>query len=134
MKFFIYILVSTIILIASNIQLEVYNISNTKGNLHIGLFKSDKTFLKIEKAYKGVSLKTSKQFIYTFKNVPKGTYAISIFHDENSNGKIDRSFIGIPREGYGVSNNNLPLISPPKFEDAKFQMNTDKNIKIEMRY
>jgi len=40
-----------------------------------------------------------------FPGVAAGTYAVSAFHDENSNGKLDRNFMGIPREGVGASNN-----------------------------
>jgi uncharacterized protein (DUF2141 family) len=40
-----------------------------------------------------------------FPGVTPGTYAISVFHDENSNGKLDTNLLGIPREGVSASNN-----------------------------
>ncbi|MET1256719.1 DUF2141 domain-containing protein [Aliikangiella maris] len=39
----------------------------------------------------------------TFSNISAGRYAILVFHDENSNGKLDRMmflFMGISAEGY----------------------------------
>jgi uncharacterized protein (DUF2141 family) len=57
----------------------------------------------------------------SFADVQPGTYAIAVFHDENSNGKLDSNFIGIPREGTGASNNAKGHMGPPKFDDAAFR-------------
>ncbi|HKR26614.1 MAG TPA: DUF2141 domain-containing protein [Terriglobales bacterium] len=53
-----------------------------------------------------------------FSGIQPGTYAISVFHDENSNGRLDTNFLGIPREGVGASNNARGHFGPPKFHDA----------------
>jgi uncharacterized protein (DUF2141 family) len=50
--------------------------------------------------------------------VPPGTYAIQVFHDENGNMDLDRTFIGFPKEGLGFSNDAPMKYGPPKFEDA----------------
>ena len=134
MKTFILTTLSTVTLLASNITVEVKNIASNNGEVQIGLFSSAKDFLKIPKAYKGASLKADGELKYTFKDVPDGTYAISIYHDENSNAKIDRNFIGLPVEGYGLSSGAKAFMGPPKFKDAKFKLSGDKNIAIEMRY
>lgn len=55
-----------------------------------------------------------------FQSIASGTYAVSVFHDENSNGKLDTNFIGIPREGVGASNNAKGHFGPPKFSAAAF--------------
>ena len=41
-------------------------------------------------------------------------------HDENSNGKLDRNFVGMPKEGVGASNDAKGSFGPPKFADARF--------------
>ncbi len=56
-----------------------------------------------------------------FPRVRAGVYAVSVFHDENLNGRLDTNWLGIPREGVGASNNPKPRIGPPKFAAAKFQ-------------
>ena len=55
-----------------------------------------------------------------FEAVPRGTYAVACFHDENGNGKCDTGLFGIPTEGTVVSNGAKGTFGPPKFEDAKF--------------
>jgi uncharacterized protein (DUF2141 family) len=54
----------------------------------------------------------------TFSHVPLGRYAIAVLHDENSNHKLDRNFLHIPKEGFGFANNPHVGLSPPKWEDA----------------
>lgn len=71
----------------------------------------------------------------TIENIKTGTYAIAVVHDENKNETLDENFFGIPKEGYGASNNNLPKMSSPTFEDNKFTItDKDKAINIKLRY
>lgn len=58
---------------------------------------------------------------YVFKDLPPGRYALAVVDDENGNGKLDTNFIGIPKEGFGFSN-NLHLQRKPIFEEAAFQL------------
>lgn len=54
--------------------------------------------------------------------IPAGKYAIAVIHDENGNHKLDRNFIGIPKEGFGFANNPRVLMSPPSFQAAATQV------------
>jgi uncharacterized protein (DUF2141 family) len=65
--------------------------------------------------------------------VPAGSYAVVVFHDENDNGKIDRSVLGIPREDYGFSNNPKLLLRKPTFDEARFAVDAqDATIAIRL--
>ncbi len=55
-----------------------------------------------------------------------GEYAIRVFHDENSNGKLDLNFLGIPLEEYGYSNNVSAWFGPPSWEKAQFIFNKEE--------
>lgn len=71
----------------------------------------------------------------TFKDLPQGTFAVTVLHDENSNGKMDKNFFGIPKEGYGASNNPKKKMRAPKFDEAKFSLNaSEQTIKITLNY
>ena len=65
-------------------------------------------------------------------DLPKGEYAISLYHDENSDNECNRNFLGIPKEGYGFSNNVKPKFSAPTFEDCKFSLSSDRTIDIKL--
>ena len=66
--------------------------------------------------------------------IPKGVYAIACYHDENNNGKLDTNFFGIPTEGTGASNNAKGSLGPPKFQNAKFNVEGDTNQTIKIHY
>jgi uncharacterized protein (DUF2141 family) len=71
----------------------------------------------------------------TFKDLPQGTFAVSVLHDENGNGKMDKNFVGMPKEGYGASNNPKKKKRAPTFDEAKFSLNsTGQTIEITLIY
>ena len=53
-------------------------------------------------------------------DLPDGSYAIALYIDLNGNKKIDKNFLGIPKEQYGFSNNAMGTLSAPTFEQAQF--------------
>ncbi len=56
-----------------------------------------------------------------FEDFPPGAYAITVIHDENMNGKLDTNWLGIPKEGYGFSNDVKPLRGATPFSVASFK-------------
>ena len=64
---------------------------------------------------------------HTFSNIPAGTYAITAFHDENNNERLDFDTLGIPFEPTGVSRNAVGNYGPPSFDDIKFIINSRTN-------
>jgi len=60
--------------------------------------------------------------VIVFENLPYGNYAVSVLHDENSNGKMEKNFFGIPKEGFAFSNNYAPKIKAPSFTDAMISL------------
>lgn len=69
-----------------------------------------------------------------FGPVPQGRYAISLIHDENSNGRLDTA-LAIPREGYGFSRDAPVRMGPPRFDKAAFDLGTSPiRMDIRMRY
>jgi uncharacterized protein (DUF2141 family) len=76
----------------------------------------------------------AKTMSCVFTDVVPGTYAVALFHDENDDGKLDTNFIGIPKEGVGVSNNKLRSLGPPTWDDAKFSLGSDLKLDVTLRY
>lgn len=70
---------------------------------------------------------------FHFADLPAGSFAISVFHDENGNGRMD-SFAGIPREGYGFSRNPPFRPRAPRFDEAEIMLSGDSRVIINLRY
>jgi uncharacterized protein (DUF2141 family) len=60
-----------------------------------------------------------------FDNLPSGTYALALIHDENGNGKLD-TMMGIPKEGFGFSKNPAIRFGPPSFKSASVAVTSGK--------
>jgi uncharacterized protein (DUF2141 family) len=70
---------------------------------------------------------------WVFHNVKPGRYALTVFHDINGNGKLDRNANGVPTESYGFSNNAQGVGGPPTFEQAAFVVGpNDKTVRINL--
>jgi uncharacterized protein (DUF2141 family) len=67
-------------------------------------------------------------------SVPAGAYAVSAHHDANNNRRMDTNFIGIPKEGYGVSNDARGRFSAPKYADARVLVSRDTTLLVHMAY
>ena len=119
------------------IHVEVVGLHSDKGQVLRALYSSRDGFPKqSEKALARVTSGIAqKQAVCEFSGIAPGTYAISVFHDENSNGKLDTKFMGIPREGVAASHNAKGHFGPPKFEAAAFPFTGGRlELKITINY
>ncbi len=118
------------------IEVAVSGIRPSEGAVLAGLFSTENGFPEdARKSIASVSLMISsdKETLY-FRDIPYGTYAVAIIHDRNNNGKLDKNFLGMPREGYAVSN-NVKGIGPPGFKESSFQLDrTEKIIELSVIY
>ena len=107
-----------------SVRVQTSGIRNTNGDVGCGIFNSADGYPEeTNKAYKYLRMASpGNSAICQFNDIPPGTYAVAVFHDENANGKLDKNFLGIPREGYGASNNVRPKMSAPAFKDAAFSV------------
>jgi len=121
----------------NKIVLQVTNFESSKGVCRACLFNNAADFNgKGGKAYQCKQVVvTNKTALVAFENIPAGNFAISVFHDENNNNKLDLNFLGIPKEGYGASKNKLPFASAPDYKENSFVL-PDKgvtNLSIRLR-
>lgn len=119
----------------SSIVVQLNGIKAPTGQVLLSLFKSEEGFpTQPEKAFMWKRAKvTSSSLIISLDGLPLGTYAIAVVHDENSNEVMDRDWLGMPDEEYGISNNVSGTVIPPSFDEAKFTVTGKRDtVKIEM--
>jgi uncharacterized protein (DUF2141 family) len=124
------------VLAQTKLQVTVTNIKGHKGNIIVGIFDSHENFLK--KPLDGRMEKASGDSItVVFENLKPGKYAVSVLHDANKNKDLDKNKLGIPKEGFGFSNNVIGAMGPPSFERAQIDLapnQKDLDIDIKMKY
>jgi uncharacterized protein (DUF2141 family) len=101
------------------LNIHVEGFRNQKGDAGLSIFKStdgwpdvnDKAFLHGPYPFTGTATTITVQ-------VPAGRYAVVVVHDENSNHKLDKNMFGIPKEGFGFTNNPHVMLTAPSFDTA----------------
>lgn len=118
----------------NRLEVTVKNVKDAKGTVRVGIFKNEETFLK-EATIGKIVKANAGEIKVVFENVPAGTYAVSVIHDENENGELDSGFFGIPKEGFGFANDAMGTFGPPSFQKASIIIGEEpKIISIGMKY
>ncbi len=114
--FLVFILLTSFSPKSQNIlTIEISSLNSNKGKVLIELSDSEKNFVK------GISAEIVKHTcIVTVDSLKAGKYSFKFFHDENNNNKLDTNWVGIPKEGFGFSNNARGTIGPPSFKKTIF--------------
>ena len=117
------------------VSIRVTGVRSASGQVTALLFLGDGGFpAKEARALRRVSVPASLgETTLRFAGVAPGSYAVTVYHDENGNGKLDTNWIGIPKEPVAVSNNAKGRMGPPKYKDAMFTIEDgDKALQISL--
>jgi uncharacterized protein (DUF2141 family) len=118
----------------NKVNVQISNFENNKGTCMVCLYDNANDFSDKGKPVQCSTVTiTSKATTALFHNVKEGTYAILVIHDANNNRKFDTNFMGIPKEGYGASQNKLPFAGAPKFEENKFMVTNGATTQYNIR-
>lgn len=119
----------------ASLTVSVTNLRNMKGQVHVCLTANAKAFPDCSKDPAAIkrSVRASAATSISFTGLASGTYALSLIHDENGNGKLDTS-LAIPREGFGFSRNPAIAFGPPKFASAAFALSGEASQTVKMKY
>ena len=116
---------------AFDLTVEVLNAKSEQGTVDGALFGAEASWLR--DLAQGAREPAAAKVVLVYRNLPAGAYALSVFHDENGNGKLDTNVAGIPLERYGFSRDARGRMGPPSFADAVFDLQADTAITVNLR-
>ena len=119
---------------AATLTVKITGITEAIGKMAVQLVASPDAFDGKAKASAAQMqpVTSTDPITMTFTDLAPGTYAVLVMQDENGNGKLDSNMLGIPKEGYGFSN-NPNVMRKPYFDETKFVVtDADKSIEIEI--
>jgi len=118
---------------SQSMEVVIKNVDASVGNIAVALFSNEADFLK--KRFAAQKVKAGKGEVrLVFENIPAGKYALSAYHDANVNGELDKNMIGIPKEGFGFSNDAMGMFGPPDFEKASFDWKGGQTLSLTLKY
>ena len=111
----------------NKLEIDIENITISQGTLVVSIFNSAKSFdqNEVQEGFFQKIVVGSSQLQVVFENLPTGRYAIKAYHDANDNQKLDKTWMGIPKESYGFSNNIMGIMGPPSFEQSAFEVDSN---------
>lgn len=120
----------------AKLTVVVDSLSSKQGEVCMRIYAKEQGFPQSATGVvqSGCTKITGRAATKEFYGLKYGTYAVALFHDEDGNGKLNTNFLGIPREGFGISNNPTVKLSAPKFKSASFSLRGNATIKIGMKY
>jgi uncharacterized protein (DUF2141 family) len=117
------------------LNIVVDGMNSDEGNLGVLIFNGPKGWAEDRQAaFRDISVPAQKG-TQTLKvpGLPPGKYAVALIHDVNKNHKLDKNFIGMPKEQWGMSNNPHATIKAPPIEKAMVTVEKDMEIRIKLQ-
>ncbi len=113
----------------------VQGVNNAGGNIGVLVFNSPKGWPEDRSlALKTVIVKAHPGTVtVTVPDLPAGSYAVAVGHDANMNNKLDKNWLGMPKEQYAISNNPHVFLRAPSFELARFIISGNTEIRVTAR-
>lgn len=120
----------------ATLEVAVSHLASDEGVLVVALLDSPAQYEAGDSSFRSeraVPIHGGKARV-VLSRVPYGTYAVKVFHDENSNGALDTNLVGFPKEGFGFSNDAMGRFGPPRFDEAAFRVDAPRHrIEITIR-
>ena len=121
---------------AADLTVTVKGVRDANGSVSAGIFNSESSFAKPGEALASFRMRATQGSVgFTVHGLPPGRYAVTAYHDENGNGRLDFDPTGVPTEGYGVSNDARNPLAPPEFAKAAFDLqDQNKSVTVNIGY
>lgn len=104
---------------AADLRVEVLAVPNASGKVYAAAFNNAEDFPKAGRSIAATYVQANPGTVtLEFTGLAPGTYAISVFHDQNGNERLDTNSTGTPVEPYGFSRDARGIMGPPKFADS----------------
>tara|TARA_B100001123_G_scaffold30982_1_gene32562 strand:+ start:541 stop:960 length:420 start_codon:yes stop_codon:yes gene_type:complete len=118
---------------AAELTVWVTNVQSDAGQIICSLYSDASNFLDTPAPglKQSATAQTNTSRCY-YPDLPDGTYAAVVMHDENSDGELESNLIGYPLESWGMSNDPLALFGPPTFEEAAFTLEDSTEITVKL--
>ena len=105
-----------------NLTVELTGMASDSGSVAYAMWSGPQGWLVDGAVREGRVAIEQGSSMLLIEDLPYGEYAISAYHDQNDNGKLDTGLFRIPKEPIGTSNDAKIRFGPPKYKDARFRL------------
>jgi len=113
----------------SSLTVEITDLESNKGGVIIDLLDVNENTVR-----DSTCLISALKCSMVFDDLKNGQYAIRFIHDEDENEELDTNFLGIPKEGFGFSNDAMGKFGPKDFSEWLFDVQGDTTVRMSTKY
>ena len=105
----------------TTLTVEITGFRSDLGRATAAIYRTKESFLKSPEVTRTAKIAGGKATL-VFEGLEPGALVVNGFHDENENGRLDTNWVGMPKEGTGISRDARGRMGPPKFDDARLEL------------
>lgn len=119
-----------------SLEIEIRGVKALPGEVLVAVYAGEAGFpSRSQLAIRtGKAKRSGSSATIRFDDLKPGTYAVSVIHDANNNQLLDTGFLGVPKEGYGISKNAINRFGPPEYAECSFSLTRSEKILIDLKY
>ncbi len=106
----------------ATLEVLIRGVNDARGQLIVTLYDAAENFLEQSLSKQFLPATADGDVLARFEGLVPGHYALTIVHDRNRNGELDRGLFGVPRERYAFSTGYRPRFRAPRFDEVQFEV------------
>ncbi len=112
--------VTPITITTGSLRIKIEGLQSTNGKFAWALFNEagSSGFPDGARYREARIVPPAKSFELNFEQLPPGRYALSVYHDVDSNDELNKGVFGQPTERWGSTNNVTHTFSGPTFDES----------------
>lgn len=106
---------------SGTLEVRVEGVESSKGLVYISVYLDENGYpddYELAYARETLAAVADEPLELRLDDVPAGWLVVSVLHDADENNKLSFSFLGMPKEDYGFSNDAKGAFGPPSFDKA----------------
>lgn len=118
--------------LALDLTVNIHGASSSKGEVSLAVFSNAASRLTEGQAAQDARAKAAPEVCIVLRGLSPGRYALTAYHDENGNRRLDTNLLGVPKEAYGFSRGARPRLRSAEFDEAALDLQSDQTIDIRL--
>ena len=119
---------------SADVNIVIQDIEHDRGFIDVRIYLDAETWLKENQTAEHIVVQATKgEVVIPLTTFHGGTLAAVVYHDENSDGKLNTGLFWQPKEGFAFSNQYFPK-GPPRFPKAAVDIPDGEDLIVQLKY
>ena len=119
---------------SADVNIVIQGVEHDRGFIDVRIYLDAETWLKENQTAEHIVVQAKKgEVVVPLVTFQGDTLAAVVYHDENSDGKLNTGLFWRPKEGFAFSNQYSPK-GPPQFPKAAVDIPDGQDLIVQLKY